>query len=135
MKRLCLFMAALFFLSGMLNAQIQYTKKNIVTPEADVMQLVANVGGAHHLLYFSTKHHPVIYVFNSLLQSCSKQEIDIKPRQSHDVDILQFKKYYLLYFHSPGSTRHQLFLVKADGSSKDISTCLSRITDSSWNRS
>ena len=135
MKRSCLVSVAFIFLSWNMNAQIQYTRQTIQAPLAGIMQLVANVGGAHHLLYFHSNRNPVIYVYNSLLQSYTKKEIDVKPRGSNDINILQFKDHYLLYFHSPGSGRHQLIIVKPDGSSKNISSCLNRTSDSSWNRS
>jgi hypothetical protein len=136
MKRICLAIALLFFLLENTGAQkIQYARQTIKEPEAAYMQLVANIGGAHHLLYFNYEKKPVIYVFDSKLQSHTRKEIDIKSRRSQDINILPFSDHYLLYFHSTGSTRHYLFRVNPDGASKDISACLDRAEDSSWNRS
>jgi hypothetical protein len=136
MKRICLAIALLLLLLEETSAQkIQYARQTIKAPEAAYMQLVANVGGAHHLLYFSNDKNPVIYVFDSKLQSNTKREVGIKSRRSQDINILPFSDHYLLYFHSAGSTQHYLFRVNPDGTSQDISACLDRTEDSSWNRS
>ncbi|MBL0269864.1 MAG: hypothetical protein IPP99_14635 [Chitinophagaceae bacterium] len=82
---------------------IQYSRHLVKDPQADGMQLVANVDGYHHLLSFNRGGKPVIDLFNQQLRYISRQEIDITIHEKTKTSILPFKNITCSIF----STRDQ----------------------------
>ncbi|MEJ8819366.1 hypothetical protein [Lacibacter sp. H407] len=126
----------LFFFCAVCSAQkIQYSKSLLKTPGTGNIQLVANVQGFHHLIYFSYTKKPVIHVFNNQLQLHSSNELNINLPENCDIRLLQLSDYYILYAHSEQPTRHQFIKINGDGTSSDISKLINNPTDSLWNKS
>ena len=115
--------------------KLQYSRDQIKDPGGDALQLVANIGGFHHLVSYETKRKPVIYIFNSQLQLVTKKELNMILNENCDINITAFKNHYIIYFHVPGKSHHQLFRVNSEGASKDISTFNSHPGDTLWSRS
>ena len=126
---LCTFYATAF------SQKLQYSRDQIKDPVGDALQLVTNVGGFHHLVSYETKRKPAIYVFNAQLQFVTKKELGVTLNENCDINITAFKNHYIIYFHVPGRSIHQLFRVNSDGSVKDISMLISKPADALWNRS
>jgi len=103
---------------------IQYSRHLVKDPQADGMQLVANVDGYHHLLSFNRGGKPVIDLFNQQLRYISRQEINITIHEKTKTSILPFKKHYLLYFFNPGSATHRFIKVQGDGIHRDITASI-----------
>ena len=129
MIMLCTFYATAF------SQKLQYSRDQIKDPVGDALQLVTNVGGFHHLVSYETKRKPAIYVFNAQLQFVTKKELGVTLNENCDINITAFKNHYIIYFHVPGKSHHQLFRVNSDGSAKDISILISNPADTLWNRS
>ena len=110
--------------------KVQYSRQTIKNPYAASMQLVGNIGGYHHLLFFNENKSPVIQVFDSRLQLYSKKEIDFKIRSNSDIRVIRFKEYYYLYVHVLKSADHDLFKIDGQGNihalSKELRLVISR---------
>lgn len=115
--------------------RIQYSRQTFRSPFADAVQVVADVAGYHHVLCLTAGKKPLLYVFDGMMQSFVKKEIELKLKTAYDVRTLKFNDYYLLYLHVPGTAMHQLFRVGAGGETEDISQVFSNSTDTVWNRS
>lgn len=115
--------------------KIQYTRQTFPTTNADVMQLVADVAGYHHLLSFSAKQQPVVHIFDSELQLDSKKEIDLKQMENYDIRIIPFANYYYLYLHTPNSTRHELFKIDGKGNIKPLSKVFADLIQKEFTKS
>lgn len=106
--------------------RIQYSRHLAKDPQADGMQLVADIDGFHHLLSFSKAGKPEIYLFSPQLRYLSSHTIDIIIHERSRTSILPFKNHYLLYVYSPIPVQHRFFIIHADGSYKDISASVLR---------
>ncbi len=115
--------------------KIQYSKSILRTPGDGNIQLIANVNGYHHLIYFSITKKPVIHVFNSQLQLHASRELNMKLPENVDISILQLNDYYILYAHTLEPSHHQMLKINRDGTSSDLSHLLQHPSDSLWNRS
>ncbi len=132
------FVFSLFFLFALTHGfaqKIQYSRQTFRTPLADAMQVVTDVGGRHHLLYFTAGKKPQLFVFDGMLQSFIKTEIDVRLKEGCDLHTVPFTTWYLLYLHVPGTGLHQLFKVQSDGEAEEVSYLLSNPADTAWNRS
>lgn len=119
----------LILLSFLINTNIaaqslQYSRHLVRHPNADGMQLVANVDGYHHLISCSRDEKPVIDIFNQQLGFISRQEINITIQEKTKISVLQFKKHYLLYFNNHGTAQHRFINISGDGRQKDISAII-----------
>src|SRR5438128_9323614 len=100
MKKACFsFMGLIYFCTTLLAQTIQYSRQAFPTPFADGMQLVANVSGNHHLLCFTAKKQPAVYIFDAQLQLKEQKKIGSELKEECDVRLLPFDYFYLLYFH------------------------------------
>ena len=136
MKKYRLLSVLLFLCCTLASAQkIQYSKSVFRTPGAGTLQLLANINGFHHLIYFSNIKKPVVYIFNNQLQLQSTKELNIRITENCDIRLLKLKDYYVLYAHTLKPSRHQLLKINRDGVSSDISALLNKPADSLWNRS
>ena len=103
-------------------------------PYAASMQLVGNVGGFHHLLFFNENKSPAIYVFDSRLQLQYKKEIDFKIRGNTDVRVIRFAGYYYLYVHMLKSSIHDLFKIDGKGNVHSLTKAFQMIVDRDLNQ-
>src|SRR5688572_23776015 len=110
--------------------KVQYSRQTIKNPYAASMQLVGNIGGYHHFLFFNENKSPVIQVFDSRLQLYSKKEIDFKIRSNSDIRVIRFKEHYYLYVHVLKSADHDLFKIDGQGNvhalSKELQSVISK---------
>jgi hypothetical protein len=113
---------------------IQYSRQTFQTPYADAMQMVANVGGYHHLLCFSANKVPSIYIFDAQLQLQGKVELSFKLEEASDIRIVPFKEHYYLYVHSTGTTVHELWKINGDGTTALLSVPFQKLVDSVLNK-
>ncbi|MGB8190371.1 MAG: hypothetical protein WCF67_00570 [Chitinophagaceae bacterium] len=95
--------------------KIEYSRRTFKTPYADAMQLVANVGGYHHVLCFTAGKAPTVNIFNAGLQLHARKEIDLKLKENCDLRLVQFKGFYFLYIHPVGTAKHELFRITGTG--------------------
>lgn len=94
------------------------------------MQLVADVDGYHHLVCLSPNKNPLIYVFNAQLQFVDKKELALKLQGDCDVRILPFHGHYFLYFHTAGNLKHEMYMVRGNGTAINMSFALSKLINS-----
>lgn len=94
---------------------------------ADVVQLVANVSGFHHLLFFTAKEKPKLFLFDSRLKLFANFQLDAMVKDGSDIRIVSFGNYYLLYIHAPGSTQHNLWRIEGDGRLTPLSAKLQAV--------
>lgn len=99
--------------AGAAAQKIQYSRQTIPDPVADAMQIVADVDGSHHLLCFTAKKKPLLYIIDASLQGFTEHEIDVRLKENCDLRIVPFGKDYLLYLHVPGTVTHQLFRINS----------------------
>ena len=124
MKRVLLYIV-LLSVSGRCYAQkIQYSKQTIASPFADVMQLVADVGGYHHLVCFTANKPTLVYIFDAQLQLEAQQQVDLRARENSDIRLVPFKNFYFLYIHTSNSERHDLYKITGDGKVTSLSQSL-----------
>lgn len=100
---------------------IQYSRQNFKAPYADAMQLVANVSGNHHILCFTQNEKITLYVYDNMLQLRFKKEVPVKLHEYDDINIIPFSDFYFLYVHQPGSIKHELWKVNAQGNATSVS--------------
>jgi hypothetical protein len=115
--------------------KIQYSKGSLRAPGAGNIQLVANVNGYHHLIYFSVGKKPLVHVFNAQLQLLASRELNMKLQENVDISIIQLNDFYLLYAHTLDPSHHQVLKVKGDGTLSDLSHLFQNPVDSLWNKS
>ena len=115
--------------------KIQYSKSVLKTPGGGDMRLIADVGGFHHLIHFSTIKKPVIHVFDDQLQLQATKELNIKSAENSNIRLLKVKDYYVLYVHTQRPLHHQLLKIYGNGAVSDISYLLTNPADSLWNKS
>jgi hypothetical protein len=131
MKRAIIFFILLFGLSThVLSQKIQYSRGTFHVDDPDDVQLVSNVGGYHHLLFFSLNKKPSIYIFNAQLQLSGKTEMDFTVGRSSEIRVLSFTGYYLLYAHTAQTSRHQLWKVDGKGSITALTGPFQSVIDS-----
>lgn len=135
MKKLALIPLLFFVPAKGFSQRIQYSRQTFPSPFADAVQMVGDVAGYHHVLCFTAGKKPLLYVFDRVMQSFTKTEINVKLKENCDVRTLPFRDYYLLYLHVPGTVLHQLFKVDSEGQAEDVSQVFSAGTDTAWNRS
>ena len=121
--------ASLLFLTGYTQT-IQYSKSAFRNPYFPQMQLVADVGGYHHLLFFSAETKPLIYVFNPQMQLVTKKELNTRVRENYDIRVVPLGNEYLLYLHTPSKALHEMFRIKDSGTIINVSETISKVLDS-----
>ena len=122
------FLLSVFFRAN--SQAIQYSKSTFRNPYFSQMQLVADVDGYHHLVCLSPNKNPLIYVFNAQLQFVDKKELALKLQGDCDVRILPFHGHYFLYFHTAGSLKHEMYMVRGNGTAINMSFALSKLINS-----
>lgn len=136
MKKYLLLFTLLFLCCKIVSAQkIQYSKSVLKTHGSGDLQLIADVNGFHHLIYFSNVKKPVIHIFNDQLQLQATRELNIKLAKNSNLRLLKMKEYYVLYVHTQRPFQHQLLKIYGNGAISDISDLVNNPADSSWNKS
>jgi hypothetical protein len=114
-KILLLYFVLISFFPQSYAQKIQYSRQTIASPFADVMQLVADVGGYHHLVCFTANKPTRVYIFDAQLQLKEQKQVDLRASENCDIRLIAFKNFYLLYIHTMGSERHELYKISGDG--------------------
>ncbi len=135
LKRSFLLIITAFCCSVVYCQHIQYSRTLVKFPNAEAMQLVADVDGYHHLLSFNRGEKPIVDIFDQQLKHISRQETDIAANEKSRVSIVKFKTHYLLYFHVPGSAGHTFLKVQGNGAITDISADINDKQNSLWHKS
>lgn len=132
-----LLLCLLFSLCGHIvsGQKIQYSKSILRNNGGGDLQLVADVNGYHHLIYFSIGKKPVVHIFDARLQLRSSLELNIKLPENVDISILKLNDYYVLYAHTLEPSHHQMLKINGDGTTNDLTSVLQHPADSLWNRS
>jgi len=133
MKGGLIFILGLFSFS-LYGQRIQYSHQSVRPGVDDAMKLVADVDGYHHLLFFSDRKEPLIYIFDSNLNLYKKIGLAVSLRKISDVKIVSFRKKYLLYYKTAETSNHHLSIINGDGMIRNISFVLNRASDTLWNR-
>lgn len=112
---------------------IRYSKQ-FVPPSFDRMKVMANVAGNHHLIFLKFNTTPSVYIFSEGLQLVGKKELPFNLSATYDRRIIPFKNFYLLYLHQPGSTRHELWQINAEGEATSLSVPFQHFIDSTFKK-
>ncbi|MEO6733471.1 MAG: hypothetical protein ABIN01_19770 [Ferruginibacter sp.] len=123
-------MTAFLLLGVSMDAQrVEYSRQRFKLPYYDGMQLVSNIAGYHHLVFFTINQPPAIHVFDGQLQLQEKKNLPFILRQASDVSIIRFRNFFFLYLHQQGSLNHQLWKVSPTGNAVDLSGTFQRFID------
>ena len=134
-KKICFLLFAWSVMAIGATAQtIQYSRQTFRTPDADAMQLVANISGYHHVVCFTAGEKPLVYIFDTKLQLYLQKEIEYKLQENCDVKIIPFLDYYYLYLHVSGSFLHQLWKVDGVGNTTPLSATFQKFVDKEINK-
>lgn len=110
--------------------KIQYSRQTFPHSFADATQLVADVGGYHHILRFKLNNRPRIHIFNSQLEYTGEAEVDISVEEGSDIRVIPMEGHYYLYLHTPGKPIHSVYRVSSTGDVIDKTAQLKKMTDS-----
>lgn len=103
------------------NAQnIEYSSQNVFIDNPDNMQLVANVGGNQHLLCFTEKEHPVIFIFDKNLVFLSKISLPLKFPERPEMQIIPLSNCYYVSIHERYTQNYFLWKIEGNGKAKDV---------------
>src|SRR5215204_5925417 len=133
MKKFCLLFGLFFFLQAS-PQKIQYSRQTFSMMYSDDMQLMANVKGNHHVLCFTAGKKPAIHIFNEHLQLLGEKEIDLKLKENSDLRLIAFTDFYLLYIHLPGTLKHELYKIDAEGNATLLSNTFQQFVDRELNK-
>jgi hypothetical protein len=115
------------------NAQsIRYTRQIQPLPDHEKLQLITDVAGNHHLLFFTNNAPVTLFCYDNELQFLSKKELPFLSRDSCDTRIIPFKNFYLLYFHKRGSKSHELWKVNADGDAFSLTALFKNFVEATF---
>lgn len=124
MKRSLLVVVVVLFSFLAKGQTFRYSDEVEKTTDDDLVQLVANVSGYHHLLRFPVNDKPRICIFDSRLKWYTTLQLEEKVKENTDVRIIPFSDHYLLYLHVTGSTEHQLWRIDGNGKETALSASL-----------
>ena len=136
MKKACLSGMVFFCMCMYAYAQkIQYSRQTVKKLYTDDVQLVANIGGKHHLLRFNIDKKPIVYIYDAQLQLKGEETIDLTLRNNIATRILTFREHYFLYMHTGGVNSHALYRIDGDGQITSLSAAFQKIIDTTFNKS
>ncbi len=92
--------------------KIQYCRENVFITNPDNLQLVANIGGRHHLLSFNKHERPQVFIYNDALELAAKLRFPFSIPDKSEVRIIPFNDFYYLYIRT--RFNHEYFLWKID---------------------
>lgn len=96
------------------------------------MHLVPNIADVHHLLFLKKKGKSELYNFDRNLQFVSNKKIPLPYSDSCDIRILPFRNFYFVYFHKPGSSRHELWKIYANGEGQSFTRHFQNLIDTTF---
>lgn len=124
MKRSLLAVVVVLFSFLAKGQTFRYSDEVEKATDDDLVQLVANVSGYHHLLRFPVNEKPRICVFDSRLKWSTTLQLREKVKENTDVRIIPFSDHYLLYLHTTGGPEHRLWRIDGNGNEKELSASL-----------
>jgi hypothetical protein len=117
-----------------LSQTIHYSRQTQKIPVYDRMELVADIGGSHHLLVLNKKEAAQVHVFSKQLQLVGKKVLPLIYADGQDIRIISFKSFYYLYAHKRGSTKHELWKISANGAASSQTVMLEKLLDTAFKR-
>lgn len=118
----------LLIYSTCLSAQnAHYSHQLVHNGTKTAVQLIADIGAAHHLLSIKTGEKPRIYVYNQSLDLKAQKEIPVKVLKEWDKQIFSLRDHYYLFFHSTETGAFQLWKIDETGSSRDMTSILKQL--------
>jgi hypothetical protein len=111
-----------FFVNEVSGQKIQYCRENVFIANPDQLQLVANVGGNHHLLSFNTHERPQLFIFNDALEIKSKLRFPFSIPEQSETRIIPFHNYYYLYIRTRFTHKYSLWKIDEEGKFTDFTT-------------
>jgi hypothetical protein len=99
--------------------KLQYSRENVFVGSPNHLQLVANIGGNHHLLILNDNENPDLFIFNSALELEKKVRLDFKFPERSVVSVIPFDNFYYLYIRPVLSQKHLLWKIDSDGNCTD----------------
>jgi hypothetical protein len=126
-----------FFLPAYINTAaaqtIQYSSENIFSNYPDNLQMVANIAGNHHLLCFTSKENPEIFIFSQELKFQSKIRLPFKFPEKSELRIIPFADFYYVYVHPRLSQEYLFWKVDGNGNLTDFSASFQKLLQSQSN--
>lgn len=117
----CLLIILIGICSSAYSQTIHYSRQMTKTPTYEKMQLVSNIAGHHHLLFFTPHKGLILCGFNRELQALEEKKLPINLTEGQDLRIIPFRNFYYLYLHKRGSTKHELWKINAAGDAVSLS--------------
>lgn len=111
---------------------IEYSRQSLKTPRTDVVRLVSNIQGNHHIICLAKNAKPALFIFNDSMQFIAKKEIPLKLPENSDINVIPFNRFYFLYLHQPGSLKHELWKIGPDGTATSVSDLFMNLIDSAF---
>ncbi len=107
--------------------KIAYSNENVFVNYPDNLQLIANIGGNHHLISFTVKENPVIFIFDHTLSFKTTITIPIKFPDKSDMRIIPLENFYYLYIHPNYTGKYFLLKIDRDGNITDVSAAFEKL--------
>lgn len=99
--------------------KLHYSRENVFIGNPQHLQLVANIGGNHHLLILNDNEDPEVFIFNSALELEKKVRLNFKFPERSVVNVIPFGNFYYLYIRPALSQKHLLWKIDGDGNCTD----------------
>ncbi len=119
LKKYLLVFASLLLLSAYTNnvtaQKLKYCSENVFINNPDHLQLVANIGGNHHLLTFNNNENPEIFIYNNELELQAKIRMDFKFPERSSIRFIPFATFYYICIRPPLSNKYLFWKVDPNG--------------------
>jgi len=99
--------------------KVKYSSARVLSGKSELIQLVADCKGSHHLITFTDKSEPVINVFDKNLNYQFKTKIPFKFSEKDNVRLVLFSGYYYICIYKRTDQFYIFWKVEADGNVKD----------------
>lgn len=106
---------------------IEYSSENVFIDNPDNMQLVANVAGNQHIVCFTGRERPVIFIFDKKLVFLSKVILPMKYPERPEMQIIPLPDYYYIYIHERFTQKYFLWKVEGNGKITDVTIPLQKL--------
>ncbi len=110
--------------------KLDYTRQNTFVSNSDKIELAANIAGNHHLLSFTYKEDPVIFIFDNELGFQRKINIPFKFPEKSEVRITAFAQFYYLCIRPPFTSKYFFWKIDGNGNVRDMSAAFENILQS-----
>lgn len=126
---------AVFFLTGCFIMEvfaqqpvtIAYSRENAFVNNPDKIDLIANVGGNHHLLSFTYTEKPMLFLYNSRLELVQKIALPFVLPERAVIKITRLANCYYISIHKQYSVKYQLFKIDSQGTCTDLSNAFKKL--------